>query len=145
MPTSGATEQLAQRLAPCLRRGDVLAMEGSLGAGKTAFTRALLQALGAEGEIPSPTFTLVQTYDLRDFLACHFDLYRLKDERELDELGWDDALAEGLTIVEWPDRAGSRLPENRLVVRLSIGERCERHCEIEPHGAWQDRLRDIDL
>ncbi|MDR3448800.1 MAG: tRNA (adenosine(37)-N6)-threonylcarbamoyltransferase complex ATPase subunit type 1 TsaE [Alphaproteobacteria bacterium] len=118
LPDLAATRALAARIAPTLRKGDCVALSGELGAGKTEFARALLQALGVTGDIPSPTFTLVQGYDAGGLSIFHFDLYRLKSPDELDELGWDDALADGLVVVEWPERAGNRLPAQRLELRF---------------------------
>jgi len=135
-----ATEGLAKKLSTRVKNGDVLALEGMLGAGKTAFARALLQALGVVGDVPSPTFTLLQIYELPTFTAYHFDLYRLQNSEELDELGWDDALSDGLALVEWPERAESRMPADALVLRFAReGE--SRTCVIIPRGAWIDRLQ----
>ncbi|MGB0921883.1 MAG: tRNA (adenosine(37)-N6)-threonylcarbamoyltransferase complex ATPase subunit type 1 TsaE [Alphaproteobacteria bacterium] len=119
-----ATMALAQRMAPCLRVGHVVALEGDLGAGKTAFCRALIRDLlgNSEEPVPSPTFALVQTYEGPDFPITHFDLYRLKDERELDELGFFEALDEGVTLIEWPDRAGRSLPHDCIRLSLTHGE-----------------------
>jgi tRNA threonylcarbamoyladenosine biosynthesis protein TsaE len=116
-----ATAALARSLAPLLRPGDVIALRGDLGAGKTAFARALIHALGSPDEVPSPTFTLVQTYDVPIGQVWHFDLYRIADPSELTEIGWEDALADGIVLVEWPDRAGDRLPALRLDLTLGYG------------------------
>ena len=140
LPDLAATEALARKLAPELKRGDFLALKGLLGAGKTAFARALLRALGINDEAPSPTFTLVQMYDSRNFPIYHFDLYRLKSAAELEELGWEDALADGLVIAEWPERAEGRLPENYLALQFMFDDKA-RHCLIEAHGAWAARLK----
>ena len=91
-----AVDDAARRLAPLLRSGDLIALQGPLGAGKTTFARALLRAFGIDEDVPSPTFTLLQTYDAPHFTIYHFDLDRLENETELEELGWDDALADGL-------------------------------------------------
>lgn len=140
LPSLEALAALAQSLAPHLRRGDVLALRGDLGTGKSTFARALLQILGVTGDVPSPTFTLVQTYELKSLLISHFDLYRLKSSDELDELGWDDALADTLTIVEWPERAESRLPQNRLDLHFTHSTDGTRHCHIDKKGSWAQRL-----
>jgi tRNA threonylcarbamoyladenosine biosynthesis protein TsaE len=142
LPDMTATEILAARLAPYLRRGDMLTLQGPLGAGKTAFARALLRVLGVEGEVPSPTFTLIQTYDTADFTVHHFDLYRLKSEGELDELGWDDLLSDGVTIVEWPERCHDRLPGDYLLLQFSMDEKNNRFCDLQPFGAWVERIGD---
>lgn len=113
--------RLAQEVAFALRPGDLLALEGDLGAGKTTFARAVIQALAADAglEIPSPTFTLVQPYTTPRFDVAHFDLYRLAAPDELAELGLEDALANGVAIVEWPERGAERLPRQRLTLSIS--------------------------
>lgn len=143
LPDLAATEKLVLCIAPALQRGDMLALQGPLGAGKTTFARALLHALGVTGEVPSPTFTLLQTYDTRKFPVYHFDLYRLKSAAELEELGWEDARADGLILVEWPERAGNCLPEDRLELHFSADAKEIRMCNIEPHGNWTQRLKDV--
>jgi tRNA threonylcarbamoyl adenosine modification protein YjeE len=139
LPDLATTEALAYKLAPLLRRGDMLALQGDLGAGKTAFARPLLRALGVTGEVPSPAYTLVQHYETAAFPVYHFDLYRLKDASELDELGWDDAMADGVMLVEWPEHAGNRLPDNRLTLRFALNGEAERQCALEGHGGWAER------
>ena len=141
LPTLKATQEWAQRLAPHVKAGDLLALSGDLGAGKTEFARALIHALGVAGDVPSPTFTLLQTYDA-DFPIAHFDLYRLKNADELDELGWDDALADGLVIAEWPERAGGRLPRDYLALHFAM-DGDARHCVPTGHGKWAERLKGV--
>ncbi|MDP9126814.1 MAG: tRNA (adenosine(37)-N6)-threonylcarbamoyltransferase complex ATPase subunit type 1 TsaE [Pseudomonadota bacterium] len=136
-----ATEALAARLGPLVRKGDLLALQGPLGAGKTAFARAFLRVLGVEDDVPSPTFTLVQGYDLPRFSIYHYDLYRLKSPDELVELGWDEGLLEGLTLVEWPERASGHMPTDYLLLRFTMDDNERRHCAVEPHGDWSKRLR----
>jgi len=143
LPDLAATVALAQKLAPDLRRGDALALAGPLGAGKTSFARALLRALGINEEVPSPTFTLVQTYATPGFTVSHFDLYRLRSAEELDELGWDDALADGVSVIEWPERAAGRMPVDALTLEFSLAGDGGRTCELRAVGTWQQRLRDI--
>ncbi|GAB5458136.1 MAG: tRNA (adenosine(37)-N6)-threonylcarbamoyltransferase complex ATPase subunit type 1 TsaE [Henriciella sp.] len=135
-----ATDALARRLAPLLRAGDVVALYGGLGAGKTTFCRALISSLmGRETEVPSPTYTLVQTYEAPDFPVFHFDLYRLEDPSHLVELGWQETV-DGVTLVEWPENAGSDLPAWRLNIKLSISEK-SRTAALAPQGEdWQTRL-----
>ncbi|MFA5041528.1 MAG: tRNA (adenosine(37)-N6)-threonylcarbamoyltransferase complex ATPase subunit type 1 TsaE [Bdellovibrionales bacterium] len=140
LPDLAATQSLAKRIAPLLKKGDVVALTGELGTGKTEFARALLQTMGTKGDVPSPTFTLVQTYEVSGLLVFHFDLYRLKSSSELDELGWDDALAQGVTLVEWPERAERRLPLNRLTLRFSLAQDEKRSCSIEKGGDWERRI-----
>jgi tRNA threonylcarbamoyladenosine biosynthesis protein TsaE len=131
---------LAAWLAPLLKTGDVVTLKGDLGAGKTAFARALINVLaGREEEVPSPTFTLVQTYDLPHISVWHFDLYRLdEDRRDILELGWDEARAQGLALVEWPDRLGSLLPKDRLEVEIMFQQDSDesRLVQFTPFGKW---------
>jgi tRNA threonylcarbamoyl adenosine modification protein YjeE len=114
-----ATVRLGEDLALALKAGDVLALHGDLGAGKTALARAIIRALAVSPdlEVPSPTFTLVQSYEAR-LPVQHFDLYRLASPEELDELGFDEAAQAGVAIVEWPERAGHRLPPSAIHVEL---------------------------
>lgn len=114
-----ATMRLGEDLAMALRPGDVLALQGDLGAGKSTLARALIRALADDGalEVPSPTFTLVQSYDTR-VPVHHFDLYRLSSADELEELGFPDILKDGAALIEWPGRADDRLPDTTITVEL---------------------------
>lgn len=113
---------LADDLAAMVAAGDVIALHGDLGAGKSALARAVIRALcdAPDLEVPSPTFTLLQSYEGPRFPVAHFDLYRLADPDELVEIGFEEALADGVTLIEWPGRAGDRLPENRLDVTIEM-------------------------
>lgn len=119
-----ATQKLGQTLATWLRVGDVVLLKGDLGAGKSALSRACIQAMpNATGDaqfedVPSPTFTLVQTYDRVSGLVWHFDLYRLGEAEELYELGWEEASTDGICLIEWPDRLGYLTPETYLEIQL---------------------------
>jgi len=119
LPDLAATEALAARVARAMRPGDAILLEGPLGAGKSAFARALLRAAAADPalEVPSPTFTLVQTYDTARGVVHHYDLWRLDGPAALDELGWDDATAD-IVLVEWPDRLGHLSPADSLRIAL---------------------------
>ena len=114
-----ATRHCASRLADVLTGGDVIGLSGDLGSGKTTFARALIRALGGDEEVPSPTFTLVQTYRLTRAEVWHFDLYRVERPEDIAELGLEEALAGGIALIEWPERAGDLLPDDRL--DLSFG------------------------
>jgi tRNA threonylcarbamoyl adenosine modification protein YjeE len=124
LPDEAATGRLGEDLAMALKTGDVLALRGDLGAGKSTLARALIRVLADDAglEVPSPTFTLVQSYGT-PVPVHHFDLYRLADASELDELGFDEAVATGAALVEWPERAAGRLPASTITVELlSEGE-----------------------
>ena len=140
LASDGDTRALGARLALLLRRGDVIALHGDLGAGKTTLARGLIQSLlGHEEEVPSPTYTLVQMYEGPDFPVWHFDLYRLENADDVHELGWEET-QDGVALVEWPDRAGAHLPANRLDVFLEISGD-QRRARLEPGGeGWQERL-----
>lgn len=142
-----ATERLAARLAPALRPGDVVALFGELGAGKTAFARALIRALcGPLVDVPSPTFTLLQTYAAPGFELWHFDLYRLARPADALELGFEEALVDGVTLIEWPERLGRHLPADRLELRLDYGEgESARVATLSGAGAWRDRIGELGL
>ena len=116
-----ATARLAGRVAREARRGDAIALSGELGAGKTSFARAFIRACGAPEEVPSPSFTLVQTYDTPRGAVSHFDLYRLSRPEEIEELGLDEALAEGIVLIEWPDRL-PRAISDAVLVHIDHGE-----------------------
>lgn len=140
LPDPTATRALAQRLAPLARRGDLLALRGELGAGKTEFARAFIQARGAAEEVPSPTFTLVQTYEPASGAIWHFDLYRLSGPDEVEELGWEEARDDGIVLVEWPDRLGHRLPADRLEIELRQEGETGRRAMLAGYGSWRPRL-----
>lgn len=137
LPDLAATEALAARAAALARPGDSLLLEGPLGAGKSAFCRAFLRAAAGEPEleVPSPSFTLVQGYDLPAGPAYHYDLYRLSGPDELEELGWEES-REGIVLVEWPDRLGPLAPPDAL--RIALRPEGEvRHATL---SGWETRL-----
>jgi hypothetical protein len=138
---------VAEHVALLARSGDVIAIEGELGAGKTTFARALIRALiGDDGaEVPSPTFPLLQGYETPRYPVAHLDLYRLDDATGLDEIGLEAALDQGLVLIEWPDRAAGRLPADRLVVRLAEADDPEmRELVLAGHGCWAERVARIE-
>lgn len=139
LPDLAATERLAARIAQRTRPGDAILLEGPLGAGKSAFARAFLRAATGDAglEVPSPTFTLVQSYDTPHFRVHHFDLWRLTGPAALEELGWDEAVRD-VVLVEWPDRLGALRPYDALTVTL-----CAAHSEdsrMATLDGWPDRL-----
>lgn len=143
LPDEDATRQLGEDLALAAGKGLCIALEGGLGAGKSTLARSFIRTLADDEamEVPSPTFTLVQTYDLRIPVA-HFDLYRLGDESELDELGLDEALEDGVALIEWPGHAGSALPKNCVKIVFSE-EDTGRRVGISAAGANLARLKRV--
>ncbi len=142
LPELAATADFARRLAPLLRTGDVVGLAGDLGSGKTTLARALIAALSdRDREVPSPTFTLVQTYDCGALTVWHFDLYRIERSAEVFELGFEDALACGVTLVEWPERLGALMPADHLMITLVQGPTTDaRLARLAGRGAWAERL-----
>jgi len=138
LPDLDATTRLGAAIAGGLTAGDAVALWGDLGAGKTTLARAILAALGVSEDVPSPTFTLVQSYDTRPPVS-HYDLYRLKSGRELEELGFDDALANGAVLVEWPERAPEALPPETLHVRLGTNDG-ERAARLTGPDRWESLI-----
>lgn len=136
---SAATEALAARLAARARPRDAILLEGPLGAGKSTLARAFLRAASGDPalEVPSPTFTLVQGYDLPIGQAFHFDLWRLDGPADLGELGWDEA-REGIVLVEWPDRLGTLRPADALTIALQPG--ADADSRIATLTGWPGRL-----
>ncbi len=139
LPDLRATEALGTRIAGHLRPGDLVALSGDLGAGKTTLARAILTSLGVAENVPSPTFTLVQGYQTAALTVSHYDLYRLKSARELDELGLEEALEQGAVLLEWPERADARLPGDRLTVELSM-QSDGRRAVLSGPRRWRDVL-----
>ncbi len=141
LPDEGATVALAARLAPLLGPGDTLLLSGPIGAGKTAFARALIReaAGNPHEEVPSPTFTLVQTYVTAQGEIWHADLYRLGSADEAQELGLDDAMQGAICLIEWPERLGALAPADALSLAFTAGE--EGHAvTITGGAAWRERL-----
>lgn len=141
LPDLAATEAVGARLAALVRSGDVVTLSGPLGAGKTSVARGLLAALGLAGEAPSPSFAIVQPYDLPEVRlpVWHVDLYRLDDPREVDELGLEDDRGDGLLLVEWPERAGPGAWPEALALTLSIEPDGARRLTWTVPEAWGDR------
>jgi tRNA threonylcarbamoyladenosine biosynthesis protein TsaE len=122
LPDEAATERLGTALAKRLRPRDVVALQGGLGVGKTTLARAILRAAAGDPAliVPSPTFTLVEIYDTPVGVFWHFDLYRLEAPEQVFELGWEEARADGMALVEWAERLGTLLPRERLTVTLAM-------------------------
>jgi tRNA threonylcarbamoyladenosine biosynthesis protein TsaE len=139
LPDESATTRLGQALANTLRPGDAVCLWGPLGAGKSTLARGLVRALTSPDEdVPSPTFTLAQVYEGREFQVTHFDLYRIEDPDETFEIGLEEAIDAGAAIIEWPERLERHLPHHRLDIRLSVSGD-GRRAEVAPHGAWKER------
>ncbi len=139
------TVAFGKQLADLAEVGDVIALSGSLGSGKTVLARGLIQAHTGESiDVTSPTFTLVHVYDDALPTIWHMDLYRLEDQSEIEELGLDEALATGITIVEWPEKAGQSLPHDRLDIKLSgAGNTNKRTAVITAGPSWTSRLKEV--
>jgi tRNA threonylcarbamoyladenosine biosynthesis protein TsaE len=135
LPDLAATAALGAAIAGQLSRGDAVLLKGDLGSGKTTLARAILTALGVDETVPSPTFTLVQTYETQRFPVSHYDLYRLKRPSEMDELGLDEALDDGAALIEWPERAEDHLPPDALTVHL-LADRDRRATLVGP-ARWR--------
>ncbi len=134
-----ATQALGRKLAASLKPGDALCLTGPLGAGKSTLARALIRALTTpDEEVPSPTFTLVQFYETAAFSLAHFDLYRLSDPDEAYEIGLDEALDDGVALIEWPQRLEGRLPPTRLDIDIAL-DGDARRAVIVAHGDFEGR------
>lgn len=151
LTTLDDTRLAARILAAQMRAGDVYTLSGDLGAGKTTFARFFLQALGVEEDVPSPTFTLVQTYTASTAsgsqIVWHFDLYRIETAEDAFELGIEDAFEDGVSLIEWPDRLGPYLPAERLELSFSFAQdEGARQLSIHPVGpSWEKRLDQLNL
>ena len=144
LPDEAATAAFAARISILAATGDIIALKGDLGAGKTTFARAFIRARGGTEEVPSPTFTLVQVYELTPAAIWHFDLYRIKSSEEAWEHGIEDAFSEGISLIEWPEHLGPLLPRRRLEIELLFGDHPEaRRAVLDPGEDWQARLAGI--
>ena len=135
-----ATRAAGAALAPLLKAGDVILLDGPLGAGKTTLVRGLLEALGHADEVPSPSFAIVQPYDDLAMPLWHVDLYRIEHPSELAELGLDTVLDDGVLVVEWPDHAGEGAwPPSALALSLAIRDDGARGLTAKPGQGWEER------
>ena len=139
LPDEAATRALGERLGRALRAGDVVALSGPLGAGKTTLARAAIGALTGRSEAPSPTFGLVETYEAPGFTLWHFDLYRLETAEEVWELGFEEALDGGALLIEWPERIAALLPAGALLIRLT-SETDGRRALVRGGEEWSARM-----
>ncbi|MBX3497956.1 MAG: tRNA (adenosine(37)-N6)-threonylcarbamoyltransferase complex ATPase subunit type 1 TsaE [Alphaproteobacteria bacterium] len=145
LPDLAATRRLGAALSRRLAIGDVVALHGDLGAGKTELARAIIRAAAEHPEltVPSPTFTLAETYDTALGPIWHFDLYRLDAPEQVWELGFEEALAGGISLIEWPERLGALLPARRLDVTLTIERDEARAAALAAGASWADRLAEL--
>jgi tRNA threonylcarbamoyladenosine biosynthesis protein TsaE len=132
------TRRLGERLAKALRPGDVITLSGPLGVGKTALVRAIIGAFGHEGEVPSPSFAIVQPYEELSPAVWHVDLYRIRSVDELAELGLD-SLADAVLLVEWPERAGVDPWPEALRLGLEFADGASRRLTADVPPSWQGR------
>jgi tRNA threonylcarbamoyladenosine biosynthesis protein TsaE len=141
LPDAASTEALGHALADGLRIGDVVALAGALGAGKTTFARGVLAGLGLTEEAPSPSYPIVIAYEVPDLRIplWHVDLYRIDDPGELDELGLDEVRGEVALLVEWPERMGARLWQDTLQLVLHGGQQGGRRLTWQAPAAWEGR------
>jgi tRNA threonylcarbamoyl adenosine modification protein YjeE len=134
-----ATAEFGEALAQFLTAGDILAISGPLGAGKTALARAIIGKLSADAEVTSPTYGLVTTYEAPGFLIWHFDLYRLEDRNDIWELGFEEAMENGVVLIEWPEIVKNLLPSNTLAITMRP-EAGGRRIGLEGGGEWTEKL-----
>ena len=139
------TAALGREIARHLAAGDTVTLSGPLGAGKTVVARAIVRTFLPREEVPSPTFTLVQSYETQNFAIAHVDLYRVKAISELRELGLDEALERGVLVVEWPDRMGLHLPSDRLDIMFEAVDGESRLMKLVGRGSWSARLKTLKL
>lgn len=133
-----ATARIGGRLAEVARAGDVITLSGALGVGKTALARGFISALGHEGDVPSPSFAIVQPYEDLDPAVWHVDLYRIEEPSEIDELGLDSAV-DAVLLIEWPERAGSNAWPGALALSLEFGREGERILTANVPPSWEGR------
>lgn len=141
----GDTKALAAQLAGLSKIGDVITLQGDLGAGKSEFARAFIKSLAGENTIvPSPTFTIMEQYNTPAGLISHFDLYRIEGAHELTELGFEEALLTSISLIEWPERLQGLHLDNALQIEIIADAATEeRVVSLTPDTSWQDRLRRV--
>ncbi|MEE2745892.1 MAG: tRNA (adenosine(37)-N6)-threonylcarbamoyltransferase complex ATPase subunit type 1 TsaE [Pseudomonadota bacterium] len=141
------TENLARSISNYVQGGDIIALSGDLGTGKTLFARAFIMALGHLGEVPSPTFTLLETYDLNGKTVNHLDLYRLETMDDIFELGIEEIFSYNISLIEWPERLGTNIPKDRLHITFDYTQDAaattNRFVKIQGLGTWESRFLDL--
>ena len=143
--TESRTAAIAAAIAGLAGPGDVIALAGDLGSGKSVFARSFIYALGGSGDVPSPTFTLVQMYELTPSNVFHFDLYRLEKPEDALELDMDDAFHDGISLIEWPARLGAYLPPRRLLITFEFGTNEDaRLLHLDAPDAWAGRIQGLE-
>ncbi len=139
------TKEFGKALAAFAKKGDVFALFGTLGMGKSVLARAFIQNFIGDSEVPSPTFTLLQTYEAPDFEIFHFDLYRIKSAEEIFELGMEDALQGGVCLIEWPEKMGAYLPKNVFKLEIAPFSNGRRIVVSTRDEAKQKRLSGLEV
>ena len=134
-----STQDFGARLGDVLVPGDAVCLTGNLGAGKSTLARGMIKSLAGADEAPSPTFTFVETYETERFLLWHFDFYRLERPDDVWELGYEEALEDGVLVIEWPERIGDLAPPDALEIRLEI-EGKGRKAIVSASDSWRSRL-----
>lgn len=139
-----ATINLGAQLSDILAPGDAICLRGNLGAGKSTLARGIIKTASSAEEAPSPTFTFVETYEAKRFLLWHFDFYRLERPEDVWELGYEDALEDGVLVIEWPERIGDLAPSNALEINLEIDGNM-RKASIAANENWRRRLLEAGI
>lgn len=140
-----STNHLANLIASKSKKGDVITLKGDLGTGKTTFTRGFINSFYAQKEnVQSPTFNILQTYTIGENEIWHYDLYRLKNENELNELGIEEAFSKAITLIEWPEIMRNKLPKHRLEISLSMSvDNTSRKITLVGFGYWSNLLKEM--
>lgn len=143
--TEAETQRFGAQLAKALKSGDVVCFEGPLGAGKSTLARGLIQTLSGARDIPSPTFTLVETYEVQTGDIWHFDLYRLEKQSDVWELGFEDALESGISLIEWPDKIEGIIPADALRLSIEVQPEAERRLHLIAPDRWMPALKQCGI
>lgn len=139
------TIRLAKKIADIAKRQDIFALYGTLGMGKSVFSRAFIQHLTGAQDVPSPTFTLLQVYEAKDFDIYHYDMYRIKSPEEVFELGIEDAFYQGVSLIEWPEKMEKYLPARAIRIKMqSIDENTRRIMISSENADWLRRIKTIE-